>query len=60
MVDRIQIHKIVNGYVVTDNWYKIDEEHSIHFKDMETLVKHLDECFVKPYKDIGKKELSTS
>lgn len=52
MVSRITIDKIVNGYVVQSDYFNIKESHSIHFKDMKQLVTHLDECFVKPYKDI--------
>lgn len=51
MVDRIEIQKAVNGYVVTSSWYK-QSDHTICFKDMAELVKHLDDCFAKPFKDL--------
>jgi hypothetical protein len=52
MVDKISIQKLVNGYMVTTDWYNIKESNSIYFKDMPQLVKHLDDCFAKPLKDL--------
>lgn len=52
MADKITIDKIANGYVVSTNYFNMSKTNTIHFKDMETLVKHLDECFVKPYEKI--------
>lgn len=51
MGNRIIIQKAVNGYVVTSE-YRASEDHTIIFKDMAQLVKHLDDCFVKPFKEL--------
>lgn len=51
MVDRIIIQKAVNGYVVSSSWTE-QKDNIILFKDMPELVKHLDDCFAKPFKDL--------
>lgn len=55
MVDRIHITKITNGYTVSTEWdFKAGTEgQTLHFKTMDDLIKHLDDCFVKPFKDIS-------
>jgi len=50
MVDRIEIQKAVNGYVVTSRYR--DAENTIIFKDMPQLIHHLDDCFAKPFKEL--------
>ncbi len=52
MVDEIKVRKIVNGYTVDSSWNRTGDKTCIHFKDMKHLVKHLDDCFVKPYDEI--------
>lgn len=59
MVDKIYIQKAVNGYVVSSSWMNTNTENTIIFKNMADLVKHLDDCFVKPYKEIKAEQLSS-
>jgi autonomous glycyl radical cofactor GrcA len=52
MVDTINITKAINGYIVKSNWLFDNSSNIIFFKDMKTLVRHLDDCFVKPFDKI--------
>lgn len=52
MASRITITKAVNGYIVCSDYALTKEENIICFKNMEQVVAHLNECFVKPFKDL--------
>lgn len=51
MVERVIIDKAVNGYVLTTSWLN-SPNNTIIFKDMPQLIRHLDDCFSKPLKDL--------
>jgi len=51
MVENISIHKAVNGYILKTSWLE-QSDNTMIFNDLPELVKHLDDCFAKPLKDL--------
>lgn len=54
MVDRIQIDKILNGYVVKSTWKFDSTERDVYYPDLTGVNKHIEDCYVKVEKQLKK------